>query len=355
MTVRMAILGCGRIGAMHASTLASHPEVDSLVIMDPDEKRSQALATRWGTSVCASVDHLLAAQPDAVVIAAPTASHPELVRRCLAEEIPTFCEKPLALDVPASRDLVEQANRSGVPLQVGFQRRFDSEYARARQAVASGELGQIYSVRMIGCDAEPPPPEFVPTSGGIFRDLHIHDFDALRWMTGREVLDIFALGTNREPGVLSRNGDFKGTAAVLRLTDDVLVTLVGDRYNAAGYDIRMELAGSHNTIAVGWGERAPVCPVGEIGVPRLGKRAYAGFLDRFGPAYAAELGAFVDLVQRRVPNPCPPVESLEALYIAEAALLSAQQGRPVTVAEIRGEGASAGDLAAGSDRASDER
>lgn len=335
MGIRAAVLGVGRIGVMHARTLQRHPDAELIAITDTDQVRAETIAGKLGTLAASDVDHILAMQPDAVVVATPTASHPAIVRRCIAAGIPAFCEKPLSLDLGTSLELVDQIERSGVAVQIGFQRRFDAGYLRARDAVRSGDIGRIHSIRMVGCDAMPPPADYVAASGGIFRDLHIHDYDALRWVTSREVLDVYALGVNRESRIFIQHADYEAAAAVLRLTDDTLVTLIGGRFNPAGYDVRMELAGSRRTVAIGLDARSPVCAVGTDGLTRPRLASYSGFLDRFGSAYEAELGAFLDLARGRIANPCPARESLEALYIAEAALRSAQNGRAVTLKEIR--------------------
>jgi myo-inositol 2-dehydrogenase / D-chiro-inositol 1-dehydrogenase len=236
--------------------------------------------------------------------------------------------------VAGTRAALAEVTAAGTVLQVGFQRRFDPGYAAARAAVAAGELGRLYTVRMVGSDREPPPESYLPTSGGIFRDLHIHDFDAVRWVTGREVVEVHAVGANRESPAFGRYGDVDTTAVLLRLDDGTLVTLTGSRYNAAGYDIRMELAGSGGALAVGLDDRTPLRSM-QPGVTWPADRAYTGFLDRFAAAYVAELHAFLDTARGRRANPCGGQEALAALYVAEAAQLSAAEHRTVALAEVR--------------------
>jgi myo-inositol 2-dehydrogenase/D-chiro-inositol 1-dehydrogenase len=336
--MRIGLLGAGRIGAFHAATLLDAPDVTGLVIGDVDAPRAVALAEKLGDRPACPVTGgdvaaVFAAAPDAVVVAAVTSAHAELVIRAARAGLPAFCEKPVALDVPGTRAALDEVAAAGTVLQVGFQRRFDPGYAAARAAVAAGELGRIYTVRMVGADREPPPETYLPTSGGIFRDLHIHDFDIVRWVTGREVAEVHAVGANRESPAFGRYGDFDTTAVLLRLDDGTLVTLTGSRYNSAGYDIRMELAGSGGTLAIGLDDRTPL-RTAQPGVAWPADSGYTGFLDRFADAYVAELRAFLDVARGRRANPCGGQEALAALYVAEAAQRSATAHRTVAVAEV---------------------
>jgi myo-inositol 2-dehydrogenase/D-chiro-inositol 1-dehydrogenase len=340
--MRIGLLGAGRIGAFHAATLLDSPDVTDLVVGDVDPPRAAALAEklaagqpRPGRAVSGGdVDAVFAAAPDAVLIAAATSAHAELVIRAARAGLPAFCEKPIALDVAGTRAALSEVDTAGSVLQVGFQRRFDPAYVAARAALAAGELGRLYTIRMVGSDREPPPEEYLPTSGGIFRDLHIHDFDITRWVTGREVTGVHAVGANRESPAFGRNGDFDTTAVLLTLDDGTLVTLTGSRYNAAGYDFRMELSGSGGTVVIGLDDRSPVRSA-DPAVQWPADSPYTGFLDRFGAAYMAEVQAFLDVARGSRPNPCDGTAALEALYIAEAAQLSATTGRTVTLAEVR--------------------
>jgi myo-inositol 2-dehydrogenase/D-chiro-inositol 1-dehydrogenase len=331
--MRIGLLGAGRIGAFHAATLLETADVTEVVIGDVDTARAAALADKLGPSARGGdVDAVFAADPDAVVITTATASHAELVIRSAAAGLPVFCEKPIALDVAGTLVALERVAAAGTVLQVGFQRRFDPAYTAARAAVAAGELGELFTVRMTGLDREPPPAGYLPTSGGIFRDLHIHDFDILRWVTGGEVSEVFAYGAGRTSPAYAEHGDYDTSVALLRMTDGPLVTVAGGRSNPPGYDIRMELAGSVGMLAVGLDDRSPLRSPAPV--PWPAGPAYAGFLDRFAGAYVAELRAFLDVARGRLPNPCDGAEALAALYVAEAAQRSADEHRPVTVAAV---------------------
>lgn len=330
---RVGLLGAGRIGAFHGTTLRDHPDVTELLVSDIDPVRAVALADKLGARA-AGDGNILDTGLDAVVIATATASHAELISAAAGRGLPAFCEKPVALDVAGTRAALRTVRQAGSVLQVGFQRRFDAGYRAARAALRGGRLGALHAVRMVGADPMPPHESYVPTSGGIFRDLHIHDFDALRWVTGREVAEVTAVGANRGAEFFARAGDVDTAAVLLRLDDDTLVTLTGSRYNGAGYDIRMELAGTSATLAVGMDEHTPLRSA-EPGVTWPGGQPWAGFLDRFAPAYVAELHTFLDVARGRAANPCTGEEALEALYVAEAAERSRAQGRAVAVREVR--------------------
>ncbi|HEX5495277.1 MAG TPA: Gfo/Idh/MocA family oxidoreductase, partial [Mycobacteriales bacterium] len=256
--MRLGLLGAGRIGAFHAATLRDHPLVEHLVVGDIDPCRAAALADKLGADATDDPLGVLDASLDAVVIATTTAAHGALVGQAADRGLPVFCEKPVALDVAGTRSALERVASAGVPLQVGFQRRFDAGYLRASQALREGAVGTLHAVRMVGADPAPPHPSYLPGSGGIFRDLHIHDFDALRWLTGREIARVYATGANRGAPEFGECGDVDTAACLLWLDDGTLATLTGSRYNGAGYDIRMELAGTHSTIVVGLDDRTPL-------------------------------------------------------------------------------------------------
>jgi len=218
---------------------------------------------------------------------------------------------------------------------VGFQRRFDAGYRAAREAVASGGLGTLYAVRLAGHDPAPPPDAYIPQSGGLFRDFSIHDFDIVRWVTGLEVEEVYAIGAVRGFPVFARYDDVDTASATLRLAGGVVCAMTVARHDPLGYDIRAELFGSRDSIAVGLGPRTPIRSV-EPGVPPPAGPPWPDFIDRFADAYRAELAAFVTVARGTAPSPCTADDALAALRIAEAATRSLHEHRPVAVAEIPG-------------------
>src|SRR6266550_3202670 len=289
--MRVAQIGVGRIGQLHAQVLAAHPLVEQLLIADIDRASASEVAGSIGATAVA-IDEAIA-RAEALVIAAPTNVHPELIRRGVARGIPVFCEKPLALDLGETIRLVHEIETSGIAFQLGFQRRFDPAYLEARGLVASGQIGRLYQVRMTATDHTPPPESYVPLSGGLFRDLAIHDFDAIRYVTGSEVETIYAEGSVLGFDMFARHGDIDTAVATMRMSNGALVSLGGGRHNPRGYDIRMELVGSRDAVAVGLGPQTPIRPL-DSGTFTM-EQAWDSFLDRFAPAYRAELAAFVEV------------------------------------------------------------
>ncbi|WP_432133770.1 MULTISPECIES: Gfo/Idh/MocA family protein [unclassified Streptomyces] len=333
--MRIGVIGTGRLGTIHANTLSRHREVGSLILTDAEPARAQELARRLGETAAPGVDEIFRWGVDAVVITTATSAHAELIGRAARSGLPVFCEKPIALDLAGTLQAIEEVEAAGTVLQMGFQRRFDRGYTGAREAVRSGRLGRLHTVRAVTSDQAPPPAEWLPLSGGIYRDALIHDFDAVRWLTGREVSEVYATGSAAGPSMFRAAGDADTAAVVLTLEDGTLVTATATRLNGAGYDVRMELAGELDQIVVGLDDRTPIASTEPTGPPAADK-PWAGFLERFAPAYEAELAAFVEVVNGERANPCDGREALQALRIAEACDVSRREHRPVPLREIPG-------------------
>jgi myo-inositol 2-dehydrogenase / D-chiro-inositol 1-dehydrogenase len=332
--MRIGLIGVGRIGAFHASTLRSLPGVDSLVITDANADLAREVALRLGAEAAGSVAELLGAGIDGLVIASATGSHPGLIIRGVRAGLPVFCEKPVAPDVEGTLDVIKAASGSAAGVQIGFQRRFDAGFRAARDAVQSGSLGWLHTVRSTTFDATPPPPGYIPGSGGIFRDCAVHDFDVIRWVTGHEVTQAYAVGANRGEEFFRAAGDVDTACAVLTLDDGTLATVNCGRYNAAGYDVRLEVLGSAGSMGAGLDGRMPLRSA-EPGVSFPAGSPHRQFMERFGAAYTAELAAFTEVVAGRMTSPCTLEDALEGFYVAEACELSRQRNQPVLVAELR--------------------
>lgn len=333
--MRIGVIGTGRIGTIHANTLSRHREVGSLILTDADPARAQELAHRLGETAAPGVDEIYTWGVDAVVITTATSAHAELIGRAARSGLPVFCEKPIALDLPGTLHALAEVDAAGTVLQMGFQRRFDAGYTGAREAVRSGRLGRLHTVRALTSDQAPPSAARLALSGGLYRDTLIHDFDILRWVTEHEVVDVYAAGSDAGPAMFREAGDVGTGAALLTLDDGTLATVTATRLNGAGYDVRMELAGELDQIVVGLDDRTPIASTEPTGPPAADK-PWTGFLERFGPAYEAELAAFVEVVRGERANPCDGREALQALRIAEACEVSRRERRPVHLAEIPG-------------------
>jgi myo-inositol 2-dehydrogenase/D-chiro-inositol 1-dehydrogenase len=269
------------------------------------------------------------------VIAPATPAHVPTLRLAVAAGVPSFCEKPVALELDPLDALVEEVEERGALVQVGFQRRFDAGYRAARDAVAAGAVGNLLVVRAATHDPAPPPAEYIARSGGIFRDLQIHDFDAIRYVTGREIVEVYADGAVREAPWFADHGDVDAAAAVLRLSDGSLGVLSSTRHDPLGYDVRLEVFGTLDSIGVGVDPRSPLRSV-EPGAPRASEPGYRNFLERFEAAYRAELAHFVETVADGGESACPLRDARAALAVALAADRSRAERRPVQVANTTG-------------------
>lgn len=323
----------GRIGAFHARTLAGLDGVRALTLCDADRERARARADELGAGVAETPEGLVDAGVDALVIAAPTPAHASLLRLAARAGVPAFCEKPVGLDLETLGGVAAEVERAGILVQIGFQRRFDAGYRAAADAVARGELGNLLVVRLATHDPAPPAEGYIASSGGIFRDLHIHDFDALRFVTGQEVVDVYADGAVQETAWFGDHGDVDVAVAVLRLNGGTLAILSGTRHDPRGYDVRLEAFGTRDSIAVGLDARSPIRSV-EPGVTPSSETGYRDFMDRFEPAYRSELVTFVATVRDSGTSACPLAEAQAAMQVALAADRSRAERRPIEIEEI---------------------
>jgi myo-inositol 2-dehydrogenase / D-chiro-inositol 1-dehydrogenase len=331
--MRIGLVGVGRIGAFHAATLKALDSVEQVVVVDADWARAQAVAKELGLEAAPDLEALLAAGLDGLAICAATVVHAELVGRAQDAGLTTFCEKPLASNLAGTRRIAERVAEGDVPVHIGFQRRFDAGFRAAHDAVTSGSLGWVHTIRANTNDAAPPHASYIPTSGGFFRDCSIHDFDAVRFVTGREVVSVYAVGENRGAAFFAESGDIDAAAAVLSLDDGTTALVSGSRYNARGYDVRLEALGSKDSVCVGMDDHLPLRSL-EAGIQFPSARPYADFMERFHQAYAEEMVAFTELVAGRIETPCSVQDALQAFLVAEACNLSRREGRPVRMDEV---------------------
>jgi len=330
--MRVAIFGAGRIGPLHARTLLGADGVDSISITDLVPERAAAAAAELGLAHVEAVELAMDAA-DAVVITASTDDHPALIRAAVERGLPTFCEKPLAASLAESIEITSVVEASGAPFHLGFQRRFDPAYVEARRLIDSGEIGTIHTISMRSHDPEPASEEFIASSGGMFSDLSIHDLDALRFLTGQEAAEVFCYGTARGFPLYEKYGDYANAVALIRLADGTPVSATWTRHDPRGHDVRTEVFGSRDSVAIGLGPRTPLRSV-EPGVPPPAGPPWHIFLDRWDDAYRDELLAFVDVARGKRPSPCSARDGVEALRLAAALTLSAREGRAVPLAEV---------------------
>lgn len=334
--LKIAQLGAGRIGHMHARLLVAHPRVGSMVVSDAFPAAAEKLAAEIGGTTATNDEVFAEGNPlgiDAVVISAATSTHADLLTRCARAGLPVFCEKPIALDLTEARAAQKALDESGVAHQIGFHRRFDTGYNRAKALLDSGELGELRRFHALTCDQLPPPDEYLPGSGGIYRDCSVHDFDILRWITGVEVEEVYATGSQRGSAGFAAADDLADAVAILRFTDGTVGTLQTSRYNGQGHEVRLDLSGTKGSANVGLDEKVPMRST-EEGVTFPSQEPWADFIERFLPCYERELDHFLTVVLEGGESPCTSEDAVAALVIAMACDLSRHENRVVKISEI---------------------
>jgi myo-inositol 2-dehydrogenase/D-chiro-inositol 1-dehydrogenase len=332
--MRLGLIGLGRIGAIHAETLSHLDGVDSLVVTDAVPVVTASVAEKFGAEAAESPAALISGGVDGIVIAAATDAHAELVKAGVDAGVPVFCEKPLSGVVDEAVAIADYVNASGVPVQIGYPRRFDPAYLAARNAVVNGDLGWVHTVRSTTLDPAPPPRGYIAVSGGIFRDCSVHDFDTVRWVTGREVVEVYATGSARGDDFFAELGDLATAQTLLTFDDGATAVVSNTRFNPRGHDVRLELHGTLDSVAAGWSEHTPLRILEQDSSWPSG-RPWTFFMDRLADAFLAELTVFTEVVAGRRATPCTVDDALAVAWIAEAATLSVRQHRPVRIAEVQ--------------------
>ena len=328
--LRFGLIGTGRIGRVHAASIAADPDSTLAWVCDPIVDGARAVAERYGGTVTDRADELFASgEVDAVLVASPTPTHVELIERAVDGGIPVLCEKPIDLDIARVEALRPKIAASGVPVALGFNRRFDPAFASARARVAAGEIGELEQLAIISRDPAPPPAAYIAVSGGIFRDMTIHDFDMARFFVP-DIVEVSAIGTTTFDAGAREHGDFDTAVTVLRAASGVIVTITNSRHSAVGYDQRIEAFGVDGMLQVANAGTSLV----SLSTARAveAKPPYEEFfLERYASAYAAELHEFIRLV-RGEPSTSPTFDDgRAALILADAAQRAATEHIAVQV------------------------
>jgi myo-inositol 2-dehydrogenase / D-chiro-inositol 1-dehydrogenase len=337
-TVRFGVIGVGRIGRMHAELLARQvPGAALAMVHDAFAQAAEEVGAELGVPVAGGVEELLASPDvDAVAICASTETHADLLVAAARAGKPAFCEKPISLDLTEVDRALAAVEEAGIPVQIGFNRRFDPAHRSVADAVAAGTIGDVHLVRISSRDPAPPPLEYVRGSGGIFLDMTIHDFDMARYVTGSDVVEVFARGALRVAPAFAEIGDVDTAVVTLTHANGCLTVIDNSREAAYGYDQRVEAFGA-------LGMAASENPLAHTGVVRTADGTTAPalphfYLDRYVPSYVAEWAAFVDAVRAGRTPPVTMADGRAPLVIGLAAWRSLRENRPVAVAEVECDG-----------------
>ncbi|MFE4835246.1 inositol 2-dehydrogenase [Arthrobacter sp. NPDC056691] len=327
--LRVALFGAGRIGQIHGRNIAAHPGLELVAVCDPFGDAAEKLAASIGGLATTDTSKAFAQDLDAVVIGTPNSTHIDLMLQASEKGLAVLCEKPIDLSLDRVRSAWQQLQTSQAPLMLGFNRRYDPNFAAVHSRTQAGEIGRLEQLTITSRDPAPSPKEYVATSGGIFRDMTIHDFDMARFFVP-DIVEVHAYGGNAFSDYTKELGDFDQAVVTLRGAGDELVTIINSRHSAYGYDQRVEAFGSEGMLQAGNVLPTTVqCSTGRgtgQGDPNLNF-----FLERYADAYRAELDAFVDFVISGV-EPSPSyLDGMRALELAVAAAESAKTGRSVGI------------------------
>ncbi len=328
--LHIGIVGAGRIGTVHAETLAFRlPESRIVAITDVNREAAESLAARCGIPTVAESSHAILANPriEAVLICSSTDTHADLIVAAAKAGKHIFCEKPIAHSLPEIDRALAAVKAAGVQLQIGFNRRFDSNFARVRQAVIDGEVGSPRLLHIVSRDPAPPPPEYIRSSGGMFMDMTIHDFDMARFLIGDEVEEIYTAGGVMVDPKIGEAGDLDTAVVVLRFRNGVIGTIDNSRQAAYGYDQRVEILGSEGMIATGncYPNQATI----STGKAVRRDLPMHFFMDRYTESFTSELRSFVAAVREKRPTPVTGIDGRIPVVMALAARKSYDEHRPV--------------------------
>ncbi|MCI5074015.1 inositol 2-dehydrogenase [Oricola sp.] len=333
--VRIAVLGCGRIGRMHADNIAAHPRARLAGVFDVHDPSATEVATRHDVRKFASADDVFSsAEVDAVLIATSTPTHVDFIEQGVRARKAIFCEKPIDLSLDRVNALRERIAGADVPIMLGFVRRFDEGHAAARQAMLDGEIGNLHQVVITSRDPGLAPEAYIEVSGGIFRDMTIHDLDLARFMLGEEVAAVSAQGSRLvNPELMERCDDYDTVVVTLMTDSGKQAIITNSREAAYGYDQRLELFGSKGMV-ISENHRQNLVTKHLASATGISAPLQFFFIERYMPAFMTEIGLFVDAIENHRPVPVGFEDGRIALMLANACFKSVAEGRVVKISEI---------------------
>ncbi|WP_282119509.1 inositol 2-dehydrogenase [Ruegeria atlantica] len=330
--LKIGLLGAGRIGRVHAEAISAHPKTELAAISDAVNDAAVGLAAEYGARVQSSDEIIGDSTIDAVLIATPTDTHSDLIEAATQAGKAVLCEKPVDLDLERAKICQKAAGATGQPVMLGFNRRFDPNFQALKAAYDAGEVGKAELLSITSFDPAPPPVSYVKVSGGLFRDMMIHDFDMANYLTGQIPVTISAVGTSVVDPEIGQAGDVDTAVVTMAYADGSLAVIKNSRRAAYGYDQRVELLGSRGLLQAHNVLENSIVKSTADGV--TGAKPTYFFLERYMAAYRAEWDAFTCAIQSGSDVPITLEDGVAALAMAEAATRSARSGRPVAMKEV---------------------
>jgi myo-inositol 2-dehydrogenase/D-chiro-inositol 1-dehydrogenase len=332
MTLRFGLLGAGRIGKVHAKAVTGNPKAKLVAVADAMAPAAQAIADQYGCDVRTIAQILAASDIEAVVICTPTDTHADLIEQFTNAGKAVFCEKPIDLSLDRVKACLKVVRANKGTLMVGFNRRFDPHFMAVRAEIDKGSIGAVEMVTITSRDPGAPPVEYIARSGGIFRDMTIHDFDMARFLLGEEVAEVSAMAAVLVDPAIGKAGDSDSVQVMLKTATGKMALISNSRRATYGYDQRIEVHGSKGVVSAENQRPVSIEVANASGYTRPPLHDF--FMTRYTEAYAAEITAFIEAVGSKKAAAPSGEDGLAALALAEAALLSVKEGRTVKVSEI---------------------
>lgn len=325
--IEVALFGAGRIGRIHAENLSRHPGVRFKYVVDVNRDAAQEVAARHGSQVASVEDVLADPAVQAVIIGSSTDTHADLILRSAAARKAIFCEKPVDLDIDRARACAEAVRGAGVVCMIGFQRRYDPTFCAVKNRMHDGEIGEPEMLVVTSRDPAPPPVSYIKVSGGIFKDMLIHDFDIFRWILEDEAVSVHATGSCLVDPAIADAGDIDSATVTIRTRRGRLCQINTSRRAAYGYDQRFEVLGSKGMLQAG--NHRPTQAVAYTAAGVGTDKPEHFFLERYRVAYASEMDHFFDVLTTGGTPRTSVKDGLKALELAEAATTSWREQRVV--------------------------
>ncbi len=327
--ISIALLGAGRIGQIHGRNIAASSRARLAAIADPFPDGAKALSAATGAPVRTPDEIFADASIDAVLIGTPTDTHADFIDQAMAAGKAVFCEKPVDLNSERIRQTLARVDKAGLPLMIGFNRRFDPNFAALQRRLADGTAGDVELVTILSRDPGPPPVSYIERSGGLFRDMMIHDFDMARFLLGEDAVEVYAVGSALVDPAIGRAGDVDTAAVVLKTASGKICQISNSRRATYGYDQRIEVHGSKGLLSAGNVHETTVQFAGASGISADPVQNF--FLERYAAAYKNEIDAFIDAMTKGTKPSPSGLDGLKAQLMADAAAKSLETGKPVAI------------------------